>query len=213
MSIVTELGPRYFEQRFAGAYFRGPDNKICMVDTASREVRRDNAVPVIVIGGPIERVNSENITLPDTFFTDMAQFAVPRLGWRSAQNGRFMTYLTRNNQSYQRGVCKKNLEFQDAPHTSFLCQYASISREYYQRPVTLGKMVLDPQYMPLARGLADMNAGRRAGFCLNPDIAVVPFSEDKYALLGMAGMVGTVECATGTIEMSIPLTAEQLELS
>ncbi len=211
MSIVTELGHSYFAERFNGAYFRGPEDKMYMIDTGRRGFSSGSNVPVLSIAGTAERVTSDVETLPTSFFTDMAQFKVPRLGWRCAQNGRYLTYLTRNNQSYQRGVCKKNIERTYAPHTDFLSRYGQVSKDYFDRYETTGKLVLDPHYLPLQQGLREMNAGRRLAFAINPDVAVVPYSDDRYALLGMSGMIGTVECATGQIEMTIPLNTELLE--
>lgn len=209
MNMVQELGTTYFAQRFGGSYFKGPDGNPAVILT--RNWRDERSVPCNIFRGKVEKAETLSEDIPADFFTDMGVLAVPRLGWRSAAKGKYLTYLSRNNTSYQRGVCAGNLRRLYAPHTEYLVNYGEISPAYYQGDAITAKLLYEQEYLTLADGVDQMNAGKMLAFPVSPALAVVPKNDTHFALLMERREVGVVDRESRIITMSIPFDPNLLE--
>lgn len=210
MNMVEELGISYFAQRFGGSFIKGPKGEVCCIRSSGGWVD-DKTVPVNVYKGRLEKLTASVEMLPADHFTDMSVLAVPRLGWRSAARGKFLAHYSRNNTSYQRGVCPGNLKVTQAPHTRYLSDYGEISLAFYQSESVQGKLILEPNYLSLAEGLQRMREGKLLAFPVNASFAVTPHDEENYALLASDRVVGTVAKETGEINLTIPFDPAMLE--
>lgn len=209
MNMVEELGTSYFAQRFGGSFMKGPSGEVCCIRASGWQDERH--VPVNVYKGRVEKLTMEVAHIPADFFVDMSVLAVPRLGWRSAARGKFLAHYSRNNTSYQRGVCPGNLKLVQAPHTRYLSDYGEIALPFYQAEGVQGKLILEPNYLSLAEGLHRMREGKLLAFPVNASFAVTPHDEDNYALITVDRMVGTVAKETGEINLTIPFDPAMLE--
>lgn len=208
-NLVSETGRDYFYDRFGGSYFYGPDNVVCMIDANARN-RSDTSIIVQRLEGVKERVRKVRAEVPNDFFQDMSFLRAPPLGWRTAAKGKVLAYFSRNNHSYARGYNTKNVSPTWASHSEFLQRYGNLNLAYFSQDEAKGKLVMEPEYMSLSAGLQEMNAGRIVAFAVNPDVAVIPESEETYALLGRMGQVGSVNAETGAITMTVPFDSNYL---
>lgn len=209
MNMVQELGTNYFAQRFGGSFFKGPDGNPGMI--LPRGWMDERTVPCNIFRGKVEKTETVNEPIASDFFVDMGILAVPRLGWRSAAKGKYLAYLSRNNTSYQRGICTANLKRSLAPHTEYLINYGEISSSYYLGEAITAKLLFEQEYLTLADGIEQMNNGKLLAFPVTPALAVVPKDDTHFALLMGRREVGVVDRETKVITMSIPFDPSLLE--
>lgn len=209
-NLLQSLGRDYFNQRFEGSMFIAADGRPSYVIHAPSSAR--DKVTVKSISGNVGRLSTSQHDMDADFFSGMEVFRVPELGWRSVQDGRYLTYMSRNNRSYSRGVAFSNLRHH--PHSlSIAMQNESyISESYYTQHGVLATLVMKPEYLTLAEGLAGLREGNLLSFAMSPNMMVVAESEEAGSLyLGMS-RVGSVSF-DGTINCNISYVKNSLEES
>lgn len=208
MNMVQQLGTDYFSQRFGGSFFLGPEGHPCKIE--NRRWRDDTSVPTITYTGTPEKPGVTEGYTPADYFPDMSILRTPRLGWRTAGRGKYLAHLSRNNTSYQRGVCPANLKRELAPHTSYLINYGEFAAGTFMSDSATALLIFNQKYLPLAEGIELLNAGKILAFAVSPAFAIVPQDEDTYAMLAHNRKVGTVS-KSGGINLLIPFNPEMLE--
>lgn len=196
-NLIAELGADYFNSRFAGSFFKYED-KAHIVQRASND-----AVESVRVNGTAAKPLIENVQVPAEHFVDMTAFAVPAIGWRSANNGRYMAYYSRVNRSYRRGVSIENLTRSVSPLTEWLADNGSISLSYYARDSTVAKLIVEPEFYSFAEGMKLLREGKVAAFCISEHLAVFPESEEFLSVMFNNTKVGTVDLS-GKITCNIP---------
>jgi hypothetical protein len=203
-NLIESLGTDYFNQRFEGSMFRDPEGRPSFMEMASH-----NGVSVKSLTGVVGKLSTVSHLLPHAFFSGLEVFAVPDLGWRSVQGGRFLARLSRNNQSYARGVTFSNLRTYQHPMTTAMMEEGLLSSGYYAQRGVITKMVFDQEYLSLSEGLSLMREGDVLSFCISPNMAVVAEGDDVAGLLLGDNKVGTVSY-DGTINCSVPFLKEAI---
>lgn len=173
MNIVEQVGADYFSSRFGGSFFFGPNGQPCILQGAFSR----NVVDAHEVTGP---KTAKTIHIPRDFFQSFQFLTMPPLGWRSAQRGRVLVYLSRNNTSYTRGVNSKNIFKTFAPHTEYMFRMGKLDKLELLRAEQLLLLVANPQHMSMEEGMAELNAGKRMAFTNGDEIAIVPESNTKY---------------------------------
>lgn len=206
MNLIQELGQGYFHERFNRCMFFGPDGKPAyIIDGAHHQ-----GVKCVLVDGPSTKPVTTETFIPYDFFKDLSVFSVPALGWRSAAQGRYTVYMSRNNRTYQRGVSNGVLNKFIAPSTELLIRDDGVSPDYYERESTVVTMVMRPEYMPLREGVEAMNEGSVYSFCVSANLAILPVSDDAYGLYFNTNRVGSVSPG-GNVSCSIPVVSRLLE--
>lgn len=202
MNLIKELSVGYFQERFGGCMFFDPDKKASYIDT-SRSWHK-NEVGIITVSGTASKPVTEEAVLPYDFFTGLEVFGVPNLGWRSAAQGRYMVYMSRNNRAYHRGVSREVLQRWLSPATQFLIDTDNISEDYYTRVATTTSMVMQPEYVPFTEGVSMLKRGELFSFCTSANLAVIPDVGDDLAIYFNSNRVGSVK-SNGQIDCTIPV--------
>lgn len=208
-NLIAQLGHGYARERLAGCMFMTEDDRAAFIDTRNA-AWTERTAPVSVIGGPSSKTTIETRHVPHEYFKDFSTFATPALGWRMAANGRWMGYMRRNNASYNRALAAKGITTWLAPTTQFLINSDNLSLEYYQRPTTIAHLVMLPEYMSMADGLAGMASEKMLGFALSSNMAVIADTDEQHAFYFNTAKVGTV-ALDGTVTCKVPMFAEYLE--
>lgn len=198
-NLVTAFGRDYFMSRFRGAFFRDPENAVGrvlgFVDTGN-----STTVHVEYVTGKVGRLSTSQKNVPFSFFTSMKQFSTPRLGWRSASNGRFMSYYYVNSGTYShRGVSSGNLKKVVATHTAQLANVGSISTTYYSSDQVLNKLISDPEYVDMRNGVEAMRQGTIMGFAVDHNIAVCIAGPSTASIMYKLNEVGKVNLDSGEL--------------
>lgn len=213
MSIIKEVGLNYFLERWDKAFFKHEDNgRTCYINGGPSADRYGNNIGVqcTSIFGDIAKPQSEGIIIPETYFKDMSIFKTPPLGWRMANQGRYLAFFRRNNKVYRRGVCYDILQRWEAPSTTFLLNTGSISKDFFSRIEPTALMIMEPKYTPLHEGIAAMRKGELYSFAVSPNIAVIPDVDDTMALFFNTAKVGIVN-KNNQVECKIPAVITMAE--
>lgn len=209
MSIIRDMGRQYFYSKFAGAVVLSPDGKAGCIDTAST-YDEDGNVCVISSTGTLGKARRNVIPVPPDYFDSLEKFNVPDLGWRSAAEGRYMAYFQRPQRTYRKGLHVRDLQVTQMAHTTQLINSGNLSGMFFSRDYIVARMLCEPEFMPLADGLAAMNSSDIMGFALSNKLAVGPSDrDDTYILYYEEFPVGTVG-SDGTMNLHIPNTFEEL---
>ena len=184
--------------------FRDPEGRPSFVETAGR-----SGVTVKSIVGNVGKLSTHTHSLPHEFFTGLEVFAVPELGWRGCQSGRFLARLERNNASYARGLTFGNLRTYHHPLTNSMMNEGALSSGYYSQRGVMTKLVFDQEYLTLAEGLAQMRDGEALSFVVSPNMAVVAENDESAGIYLGQRRIGTVGF-DGTMNCTIPFVKEAI---
>lgn len=209
MNLIEEVGLDYFYDRFNGTMFEGPNGKPCFIghNNGSRGV-----VSVKELEGPVNKCRATDITIPYSFFSSMAVFAAPEIGWRQAEKGKYLTYFSRNNGSYTRGLCRRNLVTAFAPVSEWAMLRSLYPVAHYEQEATKVLLAMRPEFTPMNEGIKLMQAGKILSFAASHRLAVVPDENDTMAILFNQQKVGIVT-ASGEIQCSIPFVNASIKES
>lgn len=205
MNLVEELGRRYFAERFDGSFFKGPDGSTCIVAGLGNDGILANKV-----AGTVSKPALDSTEIPNDFFVDMSVFATPELGWRSAAQGKYLAFFSRNNRSYHRGTSHGNLHRDISPLSYWAAETGALNLPTYNKEATTAKLVMEPEYLSLTEGLAKLAEGELLSFCISANMAVFPEEEEMLALMFNNRKVGTVNL-NGEITCNIPFIRSTLE--
>lgn len=199
MNLIQEHGPNYFYERCRGSIFIHPDGWVGTVVNAGQE-----DVLVKKIEGNVGKLSVSETSLPADFFSSLAVFDVPELGWRTALNGRVLTYYGRLN-SYSRGVSPgRTVSCSHSDMTYHMMENRAVSRSYFERYDVQAKMITTPDYLTLAEGCGQMREGTIASFAMGPHLAVSASDEDNIGILYVRyTAVGTVNLREATLSADV----------
>lgn len=208
MNLVEELGANYFLDRFNRSMFLDPEGRPAYINHGIPAGR--GTIPICSIEGPVTKPTVVEGTLPYDFFTGLSVFSVPPMGFRSANNGRYLAHFSRNNRSYRRGVSTDNLHRWLAPSSLYLMQEGALSYDYYDRPTSTILMIMQPEFIPLKEGIAKMKAGELFSFAASSNLAVIPAVDDSFALYFNTNRVGTIG-ADGSLSCTVPMISNMIK--
>lgn len=207
MCLIDRLGMDQFLNKYQGSFFKGEDGATYIVHGNGDS---GDTVKCKKVGGTVNKPTVEEVDVPKSFFADMGTFATPPLGWRVAAQGRYLVYLSRNNQSYHRGTAVGNISRSVHEMTNWFAREQGMSLDYYGRDAVLAKLVMEPVYLPLAEGLALIKKGKIVAFAVNELIAVAPLDSTTYQILFKEKQIGTVN-EDGVVSCDIPYVVKELE--
>lgn len=208
MNLVEELGTSYFLDRFNHSMFLDPEGRPAYINHGIPTAR--GTIPVASIEGPVTKPSVIEGSLPYDFFKDLSVFAVPPMGFRSANNGRYLVHYSRNNRSYRRGVSTDNINRWVAPSSMYLMNEGALSYDYYDRPTSTIMMIMKPEFTPLKEGIAKMKAGELFSFAASSNLAVIPAVDDAFALYFNTNRVGTIS-ADGSLSCTVPMVSNMIK--
>lgn len=192
-NLVDELTADYFNSRFRHSMFLDSENRASMVlGTSGRHSVLYNCVST---NGVEEKATTRS------FFKDMTVFSTPTLGWRSVDNGKRLVHFTRNNGSYHRGTCRRNLQVYEHPLSNTIRRHEVGDTSI--QDMELARMVLKPEYKPFREGVQQLLNGDVFSFAVSPHIAVIANSEGGGDVLFSTRIVGTVN-GEGHLACNIP---------
>ena len=178
MNIVEQVGAEYFSGRFAGCIFVGPNGNPHYIDGVM------NPRSGLVNCKEVETPKSvRNTAIPFDFFESFKFLSMPEVGWRSAEDGRVMVRLQRNNTSYTRGITLKNVLKEYAEHTEYMFNMGKISKKDVELGSYLATLVTRPSHLSMQEGVDAMNKGKLMAFTNSAHVAVVPESDSVYNIL------------------------------
>ena len=196
--LVTQFGTDWFNRKFAGTIFnyKGVSCRVQMATTKGKVLCR-----------AVRRVDNKlvaaDLSLPTSEFKSAERFRTRELGYRTAQNGKYLAFLRRNNSSYSRGVSVKDIHLLESPLTSALVDGGHIAANLSEDELHL--LVAHPTYLPLGTGLKLLLQGKVASFAVSPTVAVMPAPDsDKMLLLFCGKFAGHVE-PDGTLSLQVRL--------
>lgn len=204
MNLVEQFGYSYFSNRFAGAFFLTEDKTPAIVRSAGRSY-----VDVALCKGTAEAPSIEDSRVSNEFFTDMAQFDIPNMGWRAAGRGRFLAYIERNPHGYRRGTTRDGLDIGTSPITSALMDSGTLDIQNYTREAAVARMVLLPQFTPFTQGIKDIIEGRIISFAVSHHMAVYAQDDQSMAIMFGKRKVGSVDYS-GKVVFTVESAARSL---
>ena len=207
-NLLQSLGRDYFDSRCEGSMFFGPGGSPSSILRASRD--NYNQVIIKSYTGKIGRITTEQAELEADFFSGLEVLRTPELGWRTALDGKYLAFLSRNNRGYTRGVTGANLTTNLHPMSMSLIEDGEISNSYFENLGVQTKLVMEPDYLTLAEGMASMREGNILSFAMSASMALVVESDEAASLLLGRRRVGSVSF-DGTINCTIPYVRANLE--
>ena len=210
-NIVDKYGREWFANKFNGSYFsyRGVPARVLQPE---RDPHNRNKTVVLTALCP--RVNDEvksiQARIPADYFTDSGMFSVPELGYRHADNGKGLYFLRRNNASYVRGLSTRNIQVYESDFTRYLRTIGVRSPALNENQ--LNNIVIEPNFIPLYKGIKLMLSGKLLSFAASAAVAVVPSANEDSSLtiLMCDKQIGTVS-ASGVVSMSLPTAQSYVE--
>lgn len=202
-NLVQELGVDKFRQKFQGSFFFGEDGAPCVINSLS-----DGMVNCTSVSGNVKAIRVSERAVPYAFFSSLAKFKVPKLGWRSAYEGRYLAYLSRDNRSYHRGISASNLTAEVSPLTRWLMRSNNFGAILSNNKLCI--LALCPEYLSLSEGVAAMRRGDLLSFAVSPDIAVIPSEEDTYDVYFRQNQAGKI-MPDDSLQVTVPLFASYLK--
>lgn len=202
-NLIEKYGYDWFRNKFSSSYFmyKGIPAQIL-------EVNEDEVLAQLAprINGEVKRIVTE---VEADYFPDSTLFAVPELGYRHAQDGRYLTYVSRNNGSYHRGLSPGNTRLNDSEHTIILRDNGIPVPPLSNHEKC--NLIMEPTFIPFSRGIKLMLEGKIMSFAASPTIAVVPNYEDDGLLIRMCSKdIGTVS-PEGEVTFTATLAQNYLE--
>lgn len=198
-NLITHFnGIDRFYSKFNRSIFRHPESdSICAVDNGLRT--EDDVRNGTIACRKLKRLASgrvasswDRMSLPKDFFSSMAVFATPDLGYRTTAAGKWLAYVTRNPGTYHRGTATSTLQIQHSPLTLYLEGEGMLQLESEQTDTKLTDMVMNPEYVTMTAGLTAMRAGRLASFAINANVAVTPAEDNTHDIWYKTRLVGKV---------------------
>jgi hypothetical protein len=194
-NLVHELGDGYIRERFERTMFFDEKEYPCFIDPERRADGK--SIPIIRLTGTVEEPVSEKAMMPYDFFKDLGVFKIPDLGWRMANEGRYLAHFRRNNRmnqtGYKRGLTPANLEMFVSPATEYLQETDNLSINHYIKPEVEVLLVMKPKYVRFRDGIAAMQRGDLYSFCTSPMVAVIPSLNNTQAVYFNTRQVATIE--------------------
>lgn len=209
--LVTKYGRDWFNNKFPGSYFMF--NGIpARVGRAERDpVERDKFRVAITACPRVDgEVRPAARHIPSDYFQNSEMFGVPELGYRHAQGGKWLAFLRRNNGSYVRGLSTRNLNVFESDFTIFLRTQGIRPAPVDENALT--SIVMQPNFIPLHRGIKLMLEGKLLSFAASPTIAVMPSrgEEDGLTVYMCDKVIGSVDM-DGTMNITLPTARTYVE--
>lgn len=201
-NLIESVGVDYFNRRFSGSYFLDQNDNPAIVVTAGGD-----ATVATVLKGTSNRMMEDTAEIPNDYFTDLSKFSVPRLGWRTAAQGKYLVYMSRNNRSYHRGLSAGNLNVKLSPMTQWLVRSNNFRNTIGKNKQAL--LAMKPEFIPFAEGVEKMRRGEILSFAASHIVAVSPDVDEKFAIFFREKKVGEV-LPNGTLSFTIPSVEEYL---
>ena len=202
-NIVEELGTDRFRQKFNGAFFLNEDGVPSLVSSAS-----GGLVSATAVTGTVKSPRVNAISIPYNFFSGLAVFKTPKLGWRTSHEGKVLTYLIRDNRSYHRGTSEHNLRTNNSAMTDWLTRSGNLTLGLSASKLCL--LTLAPEFMKFSEGIEAIRNGSVLSFAASPDIAVGPSEDDNLDIYFRQNVAGRVK-PDNTVEVSLPIITEYLK--
>lgn len=203
-NLIQKYGYGWFRNKFIDSYFlyNGIPAQILRVDSDDQVV----AMLAPRINNSVKKIVSY---IDANYFPDSSVFAVPELGYRHSQDGRFLTFVSRNNASYHRGLCPNNTRFSDAEHTAYLRDNGIPVPQL--SAIEKCNLIMAPTFIPFHRGIKLMLDGKIMSFAASPTIAVVPSGNGDSLIIKMCSKdIGTVS-PEGELSITAPFAQNYLE--
>ena len=197
MNLIDRIGREYFNRRFARSFFYDDEGRPSIIQSA-----RTEGVDYTALTGSSKRVTSTIRNLPHDFFTGLEKFHVPYLGWRSASNGKYLAFFSRNNRSYHRGLAENNLDIAQSAMTRWMYRSKNLTTNLSENLKCL--MALKPEFVPFTEGIRAMRAGELVSFAVSPTIAVMPDVDNTMAIYFRQAKAGMVR-ADDSVVFDVPL--------
>lgn len=199
MNLVQEHGYGYFNDRFRDSVFRHPDGWVGIVKQANNA----NDVTITKVEGVVGRLSPTEVVIEAAFFTSLAVFDVPEVGYRTAAEGRYVAYVDHRSGS-NRGVSARNTTWSMSPMTEQMGFDRAVSISYFGRADVKAALICTPIYTQLHKGAAAMLAGEIAGFALSSATAVTATDNPEMGLIYLRGRAaGTLNLSTLEISTTI----------
>lgn len=186
-NLVEQYGSSWFMNKFNGCFFLHNEEPHIVQNNGTRW--RTNVPCIKAEKGDEGYVGCETV-VPADAFADVSVFSVPNLGWRSADKGRGLYYLARNNSSYYRGLSQRNVTATPSALTTWLQGYAGYN--VAPNKEMLAHISLVPEFLSIPDGVAKIRAEEILSFAASPTIAVFPIGEDKMAVMFKQKRAGTI---------------------
>jgi hypothetical protein len=200
--LITKLGTEFFNRKFSGSYFKDNQDRPGIIRTVD-----GGQVAYTALGGNSKRIYRSDQTLPRSFFTGLEVFSVPTLGWRSAQDGKYLSFFSRNNRSYHRGLSGSNLTSEHSPLTKWLMASQNMDRNIALNEDFKCMLAMKPEFIPFTVGIQKMREGSLLSFAASPTVAVMPGEEDTFSIYFRQALAGKV-LPDGTVVVDIPMLAD-----
>lgn len=207
-NLIEELGYNRFRQKFGGSFFYDDDNVPSQVVSLAENELGVIQVRCTSVSGPVSAIRVSDKVLPAAFFTGLATFKTPKLGWRSGYGGKLLAYLERDNRSYHRGISPNNLRVNWSPMSQWLMRTSNFNFNLTSNK--LCALALTPTFVPFAEGIEAMRRGDMLSFAASPEVAVVPGEEGRLNIM-FRQKVGGFVMADGTIEATTSIINDYIK--
>lgn len=201
--LIDELGAQYCNQMVVGALFMYNDHPH-MLTGVQPDVNGTNTVLATKYPKsphPKHAHESKGVNIPSDHFVGWKSLAFPTLGYRAAENGMVLAYLTRQN-SVRRGLNLNDVHFNYHDVLRSAQDRFNVDVYHYQE-TEAGRipMIMCPEYTPLMRGLKDVMDGKIASFAISADFACAPAMDVEFLeILYRRRRIGTIS-ENGTINI------------
>lgn len=202
-NLIEKYGPSWVQNKFHGSYFRYNNMPAKMLEVVGDEVVAQVALRK---SGGVER---KVIRVPASYFPTSEVFNVPELGYRHAQEGRWLAFISRNNSSYHRGLSASNIRVVESSHTEYLRMNRVPVKSLNDSE--LCNVIMDPNFIPFHKGIKLMLDGKIMSFAASPTIAVVPDHSGEGLIVRMCSKeIGTVS-PDGVLSITAPFAQNYIE--
>lgn len=207
-NLLSQYGSDWFFSKFSGSFFKY--NNIPHYVGSSIGRRTANIPSFRLVRDEEDNVRAEECTVPAEVFTDVGVFSVPYLGWRWGKQGKYLSYYTRNNNSYRRGLSNSNMIVDASGMTRWLMGTGNLDRSILD-PAYQAYKAMCPDFLPITEGVRKMAEGEILSFAASPTVAILPTEdENQFAVMFKQKQAGVVS-PDGRMSLVIPELSTYME--
>lgn len=203
-NLVDDYGRDWFNSKFMGAMltYNGVSLRV-------KEAARNGVICTAVVKHD-DKVKGMNISIPNSEFGSSDRFSAPDLGYRHMLDGKALVFIRRDNTSYARAVSLRNIRAEESQLTTQVFDSKLVSCDVSDDD--LHYAIMQPNYIPLHRGIALLRKRNMLSFAASPVIAVEqsPLLDGTLNILAAGKIVGGVD-AQGNVNITLPFASKLIE--
>jgi hypothetical protein len=170
-NLYKEYGVGEFQERVMGAVvnYEGRPFLTREVTNGGRTVAGTR-----ITGESVGRLKLEESSIPMSFFDTMENLRYPTLGYRTADNGEYLVYMSRRPSAVRKGLHPGRLSVSKSALTDHIQHYLGRDFRQYGTAEALAFLVYHPTIMTLEEGLRKIKSKEIVSFLIDENFAIVP---------------------------------------